>query len=81
MKARLYPPIEKCTFSEYEKVDLYVVNSKFEKLYEIYSVDISKWKDVYRNLYEKFKEKTDNFSRYIIIGDSEDNVLYCSKIK
>ncbi len=81
MKSRIYRPIEKCIFSEYEKVVLYVVNTKFEKLYEIYGVDINEWRDMYRNLYEKFKEKTDNFSRYIIIGDSEDNVLYCSKIK
>ncbi len=81
MKALIYPPIEKYKLKGYEKVDFYIVNSKFEKLFEKHNVDINEWKDVYKELYDKYKEKSDNFSRYIIMSDEDNNVLYCTKLK
>lgn len=62
-----------------DTVNLYVVNSKFDLIEEIQE-SVDKWVDTYYQLYDKYKIKTDNFSKYIIITDN-DNVHYCTKIK
>lgn len=63
-------------------VNIHVVNSKFNELYCETGVEDSQWKETYSELYNRYKNTPDRFSRYIIVSDANDStVLYCSKIK
>lgn len=63
-----------------ETVHIYVVNSKFDVLHEESNVAVTDWIETYYKLYNRYKEKTDYYSRYIIVSD-ENNVYYCTKLK
>ena len=63
-----------------DTVNIHIVNSKFETLYEKPNVPVSVWTDTYNTLYETYKEKNDHYSRYIIVSDNNDNVYYCTKL-
>lgn len=63
-------------------VNIHVVNSKFDELYCETGVEHGQWKETYSELYNRYKDTPDRFSRYIIVSDTNDStVLYCSKIK
>lgn len=71
---------EEVRISGPDTVNVYIVNSKFETLHEETKVPVTEWTDTYGTLYKQYKEKTDHYSRYIIVADDTDYIYYCTKI-
>jgi len=72
--------VEDTRINNVDAVSIYVVNSKFEVLYEEKDVPLVNWMERYYELYDTYKEKTDHYSRYIVVTD-ENNIYYCTKLK
>lgn len=81
MRFANYPSIDTIKLKGVSSVNIYVVNSKFDKLSETLNIEKDLCKQTYNELYELNSVKTDRFSKYIIISDEDDDVIFCSKIK
>ena len=72
--------VEDVRINNVDTVNVYIVNSKFEVLYEQTDIALDNWRETYYELYDRYKEKNDHYSRYIIVTDNNANLHYCTKL-
>lgn len=80
MRLTVFPSIDDMKMRGVKKLNFIVVDSKFNVLKALDNVPTNIWRKTYTDLYESNQTK-ERFSKFIIIYDCDENILYCSKIK
>ena len=80
MKRIEYPDIEDMRITNAKRINFTVSDSKFNVLDKLDDTGFNVWRKNYMKLYNQYKAIDDNVTKYIIISDLNDNILYCNRI-
>ena len=80
MRRLTFPTVEDMRIKGIKRVGFTVVDSKFNILHELPDTPFNLWRKNYNKLYDEYKDVNTNVTKYILISDQNNNVIYCNRI-